>query len=53
MLYLKYICLLFAIVYTYSNIVKTFRGNAIGSSQLFIMGASIVGYILLEFELGF
>ena len=46
---LKYICLLLAIVYTFVNVVKAFRGLDITSGAVWLMATSIVGYIVLEF----
>lgn len=53
MVVLKYVCLFLAIVYGFGNVVRTFRGQTIHSPQVLLMGLGIVGYILLEFELGF
>ena len=44
---LKYICLFLAIIYTFSNTVKAFRGLPISSPQLWLMGIGIVGYLIL------
>ena len=46
---LKYICLLLAIVYTFVNVVKAFRGLDITSGAVWLMATSIVGYVVLEF----
>jgi hypothetical protein len=49
---IKYICLFFGILYGFSNVVKAFRSLPIHAPQLWIMALGIVGYVLLEFELG-
>lgn len=53
MIVLKYLCLLLAVTYTFSNIGRACRGEAVYAPQILLMGLGIVGYILLEFELGF
>ena len=50
---LKYVCLVPAIVYTFSNITKGFRGHAISTKNLYLMAISISAYCLLEFGLGY
>lgn len=47
MIILKYICLGFAITYTFSNVAKVFRGHRISNWQMMIMGFSLAGYIML------
>lgn len=49
---LKYICLVIAIDYTFSNIVKATYKTRISWQQLLIMGSSIAGFIALHFEAG-
>lgn len=50
---LKYVCLLFAITYTFSNAVKWSRGHEIAGVNMVIMALSITGFIVLQFELGY
>ena len=50
---LKYICLTFAIAYTFSNVTKAIWKFNISWQQLLIMGASIAGFVALHFEAGF
>lgn len=47
--FIKCICLFFAIVYGFSNLVKAFRKLRISNAQLFLMGIGIVGFIYLQF----
>lgn len=53
MIVIKYLCLLLAIIYGFSNVAKIIRKQTIYSPQIVFMALGIVGYILLEFELGF
>ena len=50
---LKFLFLIVAIVYTFSNVAKVFRKLAISNFQLYAMATSIVFYYILEFELGY
>lgn len=47
---LKIIFLVIAVAYTYSNTVKTFRGQGISSRNIFLMAIGIVGFIAFQFE---
>ena len=49
MIILKCICLLLAIVYGFSNIVKSFRGHSVSDFQMWAMAIGIVGFIYLQF----
>ena len=53
MIVLKYLCLFVAIMYGFGNVVRAFRNQTISGFQIFLMAGGIVGYVLLEFELGF
>jgi hypothetical protein len=44
---LKFICLVVAIMYGFSNIAKLVRGDSISSFQLLFMSVGIVGFIYL------
>ena len=49
-LLLKTLCLILAIAYTFSNIVKAIKGHEdISSVQVFLMASSIAGFILLQY----
>lgn len=48
-LILKFICLLLAIVYGYSNTAKIIvKRGEIGNTQMFLMGFGIAGFIFLQ-----
>ena len=48
MLLLKFICLLVAIIYGYSNTVKAIRGQSVSQFQMLIMGLGTTGFIFLQ-----
>lgn len=48
---LKFICLTFAIVYTFANVGEALRGHYIGSALLLGMGAAWAGFIMLQWGL--
>lgn len=55
MFIIKYVALIFAIIYTYSNTFNAIRyikakDTSISFWQLFIMAASIVTFLMLQFE---
>lgn len=52
-LILKTIFLLVGIVYTFSNVVKAFRGKYISALTIWVMAIGITGYLLIEFWLGY
>ena len=45
---IKFICLVFAIVYGYSNTAKVFRGQSVTDMQMFLMGIGIAGFVFLQ-----
>lgn len=49
---LKYVCLFLVVMYGFSNVVKAFRGNAITNSQIGLMTIGLIGWIILQFEVG-
>lgn len=44
----KFICLVVGIGVTYTNTVKAFRGQDIGSAQTLLMAFSVAGFIYLQ-----
>ena len=53
MIFLKYLFLFVAIVYTFGNIVKAVRRQSINGIQLSFMAIGIVGYLLMTVEFGY
>lgn len=54
MIFLKYLCLFIAIIYGFGNVVRACRQQPpIYWPQLTFMALGVVGYLLLEFDLGF
>lgn len=50
-LILKFICLLYAITYGYSNTARAIKNQPVGHAQMMLMGAGIAGFICLQFLL--
>ena len=49
---LKYICLVIAIIYTYSNVGKIFTKEYVPVHNIFVMAVNIAAVIALYFEAG-
>ena len=49
---LKWIFLVVAIAYTFSNVVKACRRQTIRNYQIWIMANAIVGFLVFQFRLG-
>lgn len=47
-LIVKFVCLVLAITYGYSNTVKSIRGDGVSNAQMFLMGISIAGFIFFQ-----
>lgn len=47
-LILKFICLLLAVLYGYSNTVKAIYGQNVSSAQMLFMGLGVAGFIFLQ-----
>lgn len=45
---LKFVCLAFAIAYTFANVVEALRFHYIDSAPLLIMGGAWAGFIVLQ-----
>lgn len=48
MLALKFICLLLAIMYGYSNTARVIHGQSVSPFQMLAMGLGITGFIFLQ-----
>ena len=44
----KFICLLFGVVYGFSNIAKVYCKQNISNAQMFLMGFGITSFIFLQ-----
>ena len=49
---LKWIFLVVAIAFIFSNVVKAIRGNRITNYEIWIMANAIVGFLVFQFRLG-
>jgi hypothetical protein len=49
---LKYVCLIFAIVYTFSNVGKVFTKEYVPARNIVVMAVNIAAVIALHFEAG-
>ena len=52
LLFLKFVCLVVGILYTFRNIVAAGRGLSISSAQMWLMAVPDAGFIALQFWLG-
>jgi len=44
---LKFVCLAVAIVYTYVNVMRPLKGQGVGTFDIFVMGSTWAGFVLL------
>ena len=49
MIILKYIFLAVAIMFTFTNILRGFRGQNVSGMNVIIMSVAIAGYMMIEF----
>lgn len=54
MIFLKYLCLVIAIIYTFSNFgTLIFRKDDIPAIKILLMALGIAGYLMLELDFGY